>query len=122
MNELSMKLALNLRSAVVVVLLAVTTTACQLAGDQAKMNPQPQSSAEASQRGGLADAVDSLVVTEALNRGVPGLAVVVIADGVVLVKRGYGIADVESGRQVTESTPFNIASLTKVFTAAIVQM
>ena len=52
----------------------------------------------------------------------PGLAVVIVADGEVLMRRGYGIADIASGRAVTELTPFNIASVTKPFTAAAVQM
>jgi len=70
----------------------------------------------------LVSAVDSLVASEALSRGVPGVAVAIVADGEILLARGYGIADIVSGRQATVTTPFNIASVTKPFTAAVVQM
>lgn len=66
------------------------------------------------------DTVDAIVVGEGLARGVPGLAVVVVSAGRVVVKRGYGVADVTTGRQVTTGTPFNIASVTKPFTAAVI--
>ncbi len=38
------------------------------------------------------------------------------------MQRGYGIADLASGRALADTTPVNIASLTKPFTAAVVQM
>ena len=34
--------------------------------------------------------------------------------------RGFGHADVENGIPATENTPYNVASLTKTFTAAII--
>lgn len=66
--------------------------------------------------------VDSLVAAEALSRGVPGLGVVIVAGGKVVVQRGYGRADLATGRPVTAATPFNIASVTKPFTAMLVQL
>jgi CubicO group peptidase (beta-lactamase class C family) len=71
---------------------------------------------------GLEEVVEQLVSAEALSRGVPGMAVAVVADGRILLERGYGIADVASERRVTPETPFNIASVTKPFTAALVLM
>lgn len=65
-------------------------------------------------------AVDSLVAAEALDRGVPGVAVAVVADGRVVVQRAWGVADAESRRAATAATPFNIASVTKPFTSAAV--
>jgi CubicO group peptidase (beta-lactamase class C family) len=44
---------------------------------------------------------------------IPGLAVAVVRDGRVVLALGYGWADVEARRPVTEHTPFNIASVTK---------
>jgi CubicO group peptidase (beta-lactamase class C family) len=70
----------------------------------------------------LDSVIDSLVASEALSRGVPAVAVAIVADGEILLARGYGIADIVSGRQATVTTPFNIASVTKPFTAAVVQM
>lgn len=63
--------------------------------------------------------VDSLVRAEALAHGVPGVAVAIVADGRILLQRGYGIADVRARRPVGASTPFNIASVTKPFTATV---
>lgn len=42
----------------------------------------------------------------------------VVRDGRTLVRGGYGMADLESGRPFTPGTPFYIGSLTKQFTAA----
>lgn len=63
--------------------------------------------------------VDSLVHAEALERGVPGVAVAIVADGRILLQRGYGVADARTRRPVAASTPFNIASVTKPFTATV---
>lgn len=65
-------------------------------------------------------ALDSVVAVEAMSRGVPGLAVVVVSDGVVVFQRAYGHADRSSGRAATAATPFNVASVTKPFTSAVV--
>lgn len=62
-------------------------------------------------------AVDSLVVQHALGRGVPGMAIVIVSHENVVVQRGYGVRDISSGMPVTPATPFNLASLTKPFTA-----
>jgi CubicO group peptidase (beta-lactamase class C family) len=49
--------------------------------------------------------------------GVPGAAVAVIHHGRLAFLRVYGLADLERGQPVTESTNFRLASLTKPFTA-----
>lgn len=74
----------------------------------------------ASDLGAQDAAVDSLVAAEALDRGVPAVAVAIVADGRVVVQRAWGVADAESRRAATAATPFNIASVTKPFTAALV--
>jgi CubicO group peptidase (beta-lactamase class C family) len=68
----------------------------------------------------LEKALDSIVAAEAIDRGVPGLAVAVVADGEVAFQRAYGYADRSTGRVATAATPFNIASVTKPFTSAVV--
>lgn len=109
------------RTAVLVTVVVMGGPACEARPGQAEASNQLGQSAEALRKSGIAAIVDSLGSAEALNRGVPGIAVAIVADGDVLVQRGYGIADVSSGRGVTEHTPFNIASVTKPFTAAVVQ-
>jgi len=49
----------------------------------------------------------------------PGMAVAIIKDGKVIYKRTYGLANLESKTPITDSTAFNIASVSKQFTAFI---
>ena len=48
---------------------------------------------------------------------VPGLAVAIIENGEVVLKKGYGFADVANGKEVTTESGFNIGSISKMFTA-----
>lgn len=50
----------------------------------------------------------------------PGAAVLVVRDGVPVVRRGYGLADLEAATPVTPQTSFRLASVSKQFTAAAV--
>lgn len=49
---------------------------------------------------------------------IPGLAVVAVKDGEVILAEGFGVRDIESQEPVTPTTLFGIASHTKAFTAA----
>ncbi len=64
------------------------------------------------------------MVVDALMRAyagtVPGAAVLVAREGEHVVRRGYGLADLEQGLPVTPATNFRLASLTKQFTAAAI--
>src|SRR4051812_10455718 len=51
---------------------------------------------------------------------VPGVSIAVINDGKVEWARGYGIADLETGRRVDEHTLFHGASLSKMVNAVTV--
>lgn len=53
-------------------------------------------------------------------REIPGAALVVVRDGRVIHSRGYGLADLSTGRPVTDSTPFVIGSTSKPLTAMAV--
>jgi len=65
-----------------------------------------------------ASRVDELL---AAYRGrVPGAAVLVLKDGVPVLRRAYGLADLERGTPVTAATDFRLASMTKQFTAAAI--
>jgi D-alanyl-D-alanine carboxypeptidase len=53
----------------------------------------------------------------------PGAAVAIMQDGEVVFKKCYGVGNLESKEKITLSTIFNIASITKQFTAmAILQL
>lgn len=51
------------------------------------------------------------------NQATPGVAVAVVKDGKVIFKKGYGAANLEYDMPVTTKTVFQIASVSKQFTA-----
>ena len=51
---------------------------------------------------------------------VPGLSVGIVKDGKIIYIKGFGIANVETGKKVNPETMFMMASVTKVFTATAV--
>jgi len=65
-----------------------------------------------------ADAIDDYVTTEMAARRIPGVAVLVMRDGAVVKKQGYGFANVELAVPVTPETIFQSGSTGKQFTAA----
>jgi CubicO group peptidase (beta-lactamase class C family) len=52
----------------------------------------------------------------------PGASVIVVKDGQVVYKRGYGIANLEYDVAITPSTVFHVASVSKQFTAFAIAM
>lgn len=69
---------------------------------------------------GLNDAIDRIVAAEMEEAGITGVAVGVARGSRVVHRAGYGLADVENDLPVTPETIFNIGSITKQFTAALV--
>src|SRR4051794_14811981 len=53
---------------------------------------------------------------------VPGASVLVIADGSVALRRSYGLAEVEREVRVTPKSNFRLASVSKQFTAAAIEL
>ena len=62
------------------------------------------------------DAVDSLLAPLRLKDG-PGCAVMVVQKGELLYSGAFGFADLDSRTPITTATPFNVASISKQFTA-----
>ena len=52
----------------------------------------------------------------------PGAAIIVIKDGEVIHKKGYGMADLEARTPITANTVFDTASVSKQFTAMAVMI
>jgi CubicO group peptidase (beta-lactamase class C family) len=71
-------------------------------------------------RADAVQAVDSLFA--AYNGSVPGATVVVIKDGAVILRRAYGMADIERRTPATPETNYRLASLTKAFTALAIAL
>jgi D-alanyl-D-alanine carboxypeptidase len=69
-----------------------------------------------------AEALDALVLKSMQTRQFPGVAIGVVKDGKVVVAKGYGFSDVEKSLKATEQTVYQLASVTKQFTAAAVLM
>ncbi|MDQ3242480.1 MAG: beta-lactamase family protein [Gemmatimonadota bacterium] len=54
-----------------------------------------------------------------LAADIPGLSVAVVANGVIVMSRGFGHADIESRRAADGDTPYNIASVSKPISAVV---
>ena len=50
---------------------------------------------------------------------IPGLSAVVVKDGRVVFRRGFGFADLEKRTRAAPDTPYNIASVTKPISAVV---
>ncbi|MFN4316300.1 MAG: serine hydrolase [Chitinophagaceae bacterium] len=64
---------------------------------------------------GAASKVDSMFA--AYSDKSPGAAVAIVKDGELILLKGYGMANLEHGIPITPQTVFNIASVSKQFTA-----
>jgi CubicO group peptidase (beta-lactamase class C family) len=69
----------------------------------------------------MEDRIDKLVLQTVKPDG-PGCAILVVDDGKIVFKRAYGIANMDAGCPITTATAFNIASVTKQFTAACIAL
>lgn len=75
--------------------------------------------AQASAALAWSTSLDSAVTAELKRTGTPGAQVAVVVDGQVAYSKGFGVADIETNRAVTEHTLFRVGSVTKMVTAAI---
>lgn len=64
----------------------------------------------------------ALVERDRREHHIPGLALGVLVDGEVVLARGMGVRDLESGEPVTSNTIFAIGSSTKSFTSVLAAM
>ena len=67
-----------------------------------------------------ADRIDDYIKTEMQKRRIPGLALAVVRNGTVVKMQGYGLANLDHDVPVTPDTVFELASVTKQFTAAAI--
>jgi D-alanyl-D-alanine carboxypeptidase len=68
----------------------------------------------------LAARIDSVVKTDILPRGFPGVSIVVARGGRTLLERAWGVANITTGWKAEPTTTYNIGSMAKQFTAALV--
>jgi CubicO group peptidase (beta-lactamase class C family) len=67
-----------------------------------------------------ADAVDDYIEKQMQLQHVPGLSLVVVRDGKVIKARGYGLSNIETKTHATPETVYQLASVTKQFTATAI--
>lgn len=91
-----------------------------LSGASALADDTPAAALPSYQPGGglTAESVDAIVEWTLQHYEVPGAAVAVVKDGEVLLAKGYGIRSVDTGEPVDAETLFQLASVSKTFTAA----
>jgi CubicO group peptidase (beta-lactamase class C family) len=65
----------------------------------------------------ILERADELIVGAMNERTTPGAGAGVVSGSETVYAKGFGLADVEQGRQVTPKTVFRIGSITKTMTA-----
>jgi CubicO group peptidase (beta-lactamase class C family) len=71
----------------------------------------------AAQAAAQTQAVDAAVQKAMQTRQFPAASIAVVKDGTVVLAKGYGFSDVEKSIKATEQTVYQLASVTKPFTA-----
>jgi CubicO group peptidase (beta-lactamase class C family) len=69
-----------------------------------------------------ADVVDDYIKAKQEKEHIPSVSIAVIKDGKVIKKKSYGLANVEQATKATPSTVYQLASVTKQFTATAIMM
>lgn len=95
-----------------IVLLFATLAGCG-GGDNGTSASAPNSAT-------LSDTIDNIVHAEMQQSGIPAMAVGLAKGGLPVYVKSYGLADVETGEAAMTGTIFELASLTKQFTATLV--
>jgi CubicO group peptidase (beta-lactamase class C family) len=65
----------------------------------------------------LQKSLDKSIPVALKEHNVPGMAIAIIKNDQVIIKKGYGFSDVSLGAKVDTKTGFNIGSISKMFTA-----
>jgi len=70
---------------------------------------------------GQATALDAIGNAALAKQHVPGFVLMIVSDGDIVYGKGFGYSDVAAHRSATPDTIFPIGSITKQFTAAIIE-
>jgi D-alanyl-D-alanine carboxypeptidase len=91
--------------------LAIATSGCGGGRSPSSSGSQPTS---------LSGAVDPVVKTAMQQQGIPGMTVALAKNGSMLYVQGYGVSDTVTHLAAQPGTIFEIGSITKQFTAAVI--
>jgi D-alanyl-D-alanine carboxypeptidase len=97
----------------------VMTAALLVCHDRAASAASPQAGVPPA-GDALEEAVHTAVQAQLLSKGVPSVSVAVMRDGKMVLQRAWGLADVDKKLQADAATTYQIASVSKMFTAAMV--
>lgn len=78
------------------------------------------SSASGQQPSALGATVDAVAQAALQQQGIPGMTVALAKNGAVLYAQGYGLSNLNSSQPTQRAAIFEIGSITKQFTAAII--
>ncbi|MDR2125641.1 MAG: serine hydrolase [Prevotellaceae bacterium] len=81
-----------------------------------------QHKTQAQNNTAIAEKIDSLIPVVMNDWKIPGMAIAIIKDNNVILKKGFGTKSPEKFLPVDENTVFQIGSVSKSFTAALIAM
>ena len=104
-------------------LIAVTALACcfwipLFESHRGLYQTHEKSPAQIAQR----DQIDAYIARQMQSRRIPGLALAVVENGKLTLKKAYGLANLETDTPVKINSIFELASVTKQFTATAIMM
>ena len=97
--------------------LLVASLLCVLAGWPGRADAQTTTQKDQQMAQQIDDALTAAFPTDG-----PGAAVIVVRDGAVILRKGYGLANLELGVPIQPEMVFRLASVTKQFTAMAILM
>jgi D-alanyl-D-alanine carboxypeptidase len=113
-SELSMRLASSL-------ILCCVITSVSSAGPQESPR-RPESVGALTSTTTSSDETDTLILHRMQRRHIPGVSIAIVRDGKLVKAKGYGLANQELSVTATEHTVYQLASITKTFTATAIMM
>jgi CubicO group peptidase (beta-lactamase class C family) len=93
----------------VLIAMALAGAACGGAASTAASNPAS-----------LGSTVDAVAQTSLREQGIPGMTIALAKNGTMLYVQGYGVSDLSTRQETQAGEVFEIGSITKQFTAALV--
>src|SRR5262245_51847928 len=77
---------------------------------------------ESTPQAAQSEKIDSYITEQMKTRGIPGLALGIVERGKFILKKAYWVGNLETDTPVKTNSIFELASLTKQFTAAAIMM
>jgi D-alanyl-D-alanine carboxypeptidase len=107
------------------IFLLLTAATPLLYAQQSSLAQQPDQKATVADRASQtpnSDAIDDFVRKQMEQRHIPGVSLAIVQQGKMVKATGYGMANVELSVPATQDTVYQLASVTKTFTATAIMM